>query len=118
MKNKAAAGEAKNKAAALTPYAVLLVKPTDADEVVRKAYHAIVRSCHPDVRHDDAAKARWFEVTEAYAAVETKEARDTWQRGRDLMASKCVGCNGTGVRGTRMFKGKIHHCEFCRGVGV
>ena len=30
----------------MTPYAVLLVRPTDTDAVVRKVYHALARANH------------------------------------------------------------------------
>ena len=101
-----------------TPYAILLVKPTDSDEVIRKAYHILARASHPDiVGTGPATRATWHRVTEAYNQVKTQELRDTLQKRSALLSGECVRCKGAGVTGTRMFKGTIKLCEECKGEG-
>ena len=101
----------------MTPYAVLLVKPGDTDEVIRKTYHELAKACHPDVHYDDAAKERWFDATAAYGAVKTAALRAEWAKKQKLMAGLCDVCKGVGVVGTRMFKGRVHICAACNGYG-
>lgn len=99
-----------------TPYAVLLVRPGDPDEVIRRAYHEIARREHPDAV---AAKPSdsWFAATEAYSAIKTAEKRAAWEAGARLLSGGCAACKGCGVKGTRMFKGVIRVCEGCGGEG-
>lgn len=98
----------------MTPFATLLVKPTDDDDVIRKAYHAIARRTHPDTNEPST---EWYTATAAYTAIKTAKARETWAKRQELLAGECDGCKGFGVKGTRMFKGKIRLCDICRGEG-
>jgi len=106
-----------------TPYAVLLAKPNDSDETVRKLYHELVRYCHPDAQRGlpEVSKvkltARWHEFTTAYSAIKTDALRSSWAASRFLLSGQCATCKGCGVTGTRMFKGKIKLCKDCGGEG-
>lgn len=99
----------------MTPYAVLLVKPSDSYDVIRKAYHDIAKKTHPD--RDPTEGAAWETATAAYTAIKTQDARETWERMMSNLANPCDECACSGVKGTRMFKGKIRVCENCKGMG-
>lgn len=102
----------------MTPYAVLLAKPTDTDETIRKLYHAIAREAHPDSAGPDMKPSDlWFAATEAYTAIKTEDRRARWEEQQALLSGRCTECEGSGVRGTRMFKGKIKLCGACKGGG-
>lgn len=101
----------------MTPYAVLLVKPTDSDEVVRKTYHVLARASHPDRQMTQLPPAGWYVATAAYTSIKTLQARTTWMDKQRLLSELCNDCDGIGVKGTRMFKGKIKLCATCKGEG-
>ena len=102
----------------MTPYAILLVKPSDSDEVIRKTYYVLARDSHPDVvGTGSVARAKWELATEAYNAIKTEELRTVWTHHAALLAGLCAKCAGAGTVGTRMFKGKIRVCEACCGEG-
>lgn len=100
----------------MTPYAILTVKPADADETIRKAYHAIAREEHPD-KTGLAVTERWQAATTAYAAVKTAAKREDWLKRQSLLSGFCADCAGSGVRGSRMFKGRVKLCAACEGAG-
>lgn len=100
----------------MTPYAVLLVKPTDTDELIRKTYHVQARKEHPDLVKVEPSD-NWYIATTAYTAVKTETKRAAWMEKQSLLSGFCDPCGGSGVRGTRMFKGKIKICEVCKGEG-
>jgi hypothetical protein len=100
----------------VTPYAVLLVKPTDTDEVVRKAYHETARRDHPDA-NGGRPGPMWHTATAAYAAIKTAAARESWAKRQSALSGRCELCDGCGVRGTRMFGGRIRACDGCGGAG-
>lgn len=103
----------------MTPYATLLVKPTDGDETIRKAYHVLAKQNHPDgAGWSGEPNAAWYATTAAYTAIKTFEARAAWKRQSDLLAGQCASCAGVGVLGTRMFKGKLRICMTCKGEGI
>ncbi len=99
----------------MTPYAILLVKPTDSDEIIRKTYHVFARQTHSDL--NDGKREDWEKFTAAYTAIKTAEQRVAWATKRGMLAGLCVTCEGSGVRGTRLFKGKVRLCEECKGEG-
>jgi DnaJ-class molecular chaperone len=49
--------------------------------------------------------------------VKTAAAREAWARRQSALSGACAICNGSGVLGTRMFKGKIRACDSCSGMG-
>ena len=100
----------------MTPYALLLVKPNDPDEVIRKAYHAQAETQHPDA-NGGTPGPQWYTATAAYNAIKTETLRQAWARRQGALAGLCATCEGSGVVGTRMFKGKIRLCNGCQGEG-
>jgi DnaJ-class molecular chaperone len=100
----------------MTPYATLLVKPTDDDKTIRKTYHRLVEDHHPD-RNAGVPGPRWETLTRAYNAIKTLEARERWEEAQKMLAARCSRCSGSGVGGTRMFKGRIRVCDICEGSG-
>lgn len=102
----------------MTPYAVLLVRPTDTDAVVRKVYHALARANHPDRDGANGVPGPlWTAVTEAYKHTATQERRDAWWREVSLLSAGCAACGGFGVRGSRVGGARIKACDACGGEG-
>lgn len=99
----------------MTPYAILLVKDTDPDEVIRNTYWVFAKQHHPDVPGN--VPVEWTKYTDAYTLIKTKEAREALAKKQGLLSGFCDACKGTGVQGTRMFKGKIKVCTACNGEG-
>jgi DnaJ-class molecular chaperone len=99
----------------MTPYAILLVKPTDSDDDIRKTYQVFARATHADLNLHK--REEWERYTSAYTLVKTEEARMKWGKRQSTMAGLCGDCDGCGVRGTRRFKGKIQVCSACKGEG-
>jgi len=107
----------------MTPYAVLLVKPTDTEDIIRAAYHALARESHPDKFRNttsyEAAQAEllWTAATTAYTLVKTESARAKWAAQQYLLSGMCATCSGYGVTGTRLAGRKIRVCASCSGEG-
>lgn len=107
----------------MTPYCILLAKPNDSDEIIRKLYHGLARYCHPDARRgmpeasQEKLNFQWHRITEAYSAIKTDALRAQWAASQFLLSGQCGKCAGSGVVGTRMFKGKITECKDCKGEG-
>jgi DnaJ-class molecular chaperone len=107
----------------MTPYAVLLARPTDSDDAIRALYHVIARRTHPDAAAatygtaQEALKAEWHTATDAYTAIKTVKAREAWERSRKLLSGLCAPCRGEGTQGTRRFKGVVRLCAACGGAG-
>lgn len=116
----------------LTPYAVLLVRPSDDDDTIRRAFHALSKQLHPDAlvgndaRHELHGSLRtttakppdqWYVVVGAYSAVKTREMRDQYHRYIHGLSGVCAKCDGAGVHGGRSLGGSIKICESCQGEG-
>ena len=103
----------------MTPWAELLVNPAMVtDEVVRKAFQALSRTEHPDLRRDRQPGPRWFAITAAYSAVKTTGLRATWHRQQAALAGLCGGCGGVGVTVKLLGKDKgVRPCATCAGEG-
>jgi len=103
----------------VTPWAELLLNPITATDVtVRKAFQALSRSEHPDLRTDRQPGPRWFAATAAYSAVKTLGLRTTWHRRQAALAGLCGGCGGVGVTVKLVGKGKgVRVCAACAGEG-
>ena len=56
-------------------YAVLQVSPEATDQEVRSAYRRLALQFHPDKNPDPSAKARFQEISKAYAVLGNKEKR-------------------------------------------
>jgi DnaJ-class molecular chaperone len=102
----------------MTPYAVLLVKPTDDDAVIRARFHELIRPEHPDLGGASGKPGEnWSALTEAYGLVKTSSARQSWERKVRTLAGLCTSCQGFGVRGSRIGGGRITICPACQGEG-
>ena len=105
----------------MTPYAELLVRPADSDDVIRARFHELARRCHPDVvltRHGTDWRrlaAEWARCSGAYALVKTQALRDAWERSEALIAGRCRACRGVGITGGALKKATV--CAGCRGEG-
>jgi DnaJ-class molecular chaperone len=103
----------------VTPYATLLVKPTDDDAAIRSAYHALARKNHSDVTVDHRPGPAWFASTEAYNLVKTEGARAAWWLSQCSMAGLCGTCSGLGVTWHRTGWDKaVRICAACSGEGL
>lgn len=61
-------------------YEVLGVKRTDSEAEIKKAYRKKARKYHPDFNKDDGAEKKFKEVSEAYAVLSNKEAKQKYDR--------------------------------------
>ena len=100
----------------MTPWAVLLVRPTDDDATIRRVYHALARLEHPDGT-GAAPDPAWYAATEAYGQLKTLKTRETWLHEVQLLSGTCTTCDGLGVTGSRAAGGKIKICITCSGEG-
>jgi DnaJ-class molecular chaperone len=101
----------------VTPYAVLLVKPTDDDLTIRKRFHELSWILHPD-RNYGTPGASWQAVIDAYQQVKTQERRTDWCSTQGQLARMCIGCQGYGVTWRRVGKDKSAAiCSACGGEG-
>ncbi len=100
----------------MTPYAVLLVTPNEADAEIRAAYHKMAEQHHPD-KNNGIPGPRWHEATEAYNIVKTEELRGLLLRKQSLLAGLCKDCEGSGVVSSRLGKKKVRVCTKCFGEG-
>jgi DnaJ-class molecular chaperone len=103
----------------VTPYAVLLVKPTDDDDMIRKRFHELARSQHPD--RDGAAGVPgplWQTLIDAYGQVKTAQLRAAWHQAQVHLARLCLTCEGLGVTWRRVGKDRAATiCGKCNGEG-
>lgn len=102
----------------MTPYAELLVRPSDSDEVIRRWFHVLSRLEHPD---RDGAQGHpgphWYALTAAYGAIRTLGMRTAWAASQARLSGLCVVCGGFGVTGSRVGKALPKVCVACNGEG-
>ena len=103
----------------MTPWAELLVRPSDDDLTIRKRFHILIADQHPDRDGADGEPgARWYDLTRAYSAIKTEDARTAWLATRAKLARLCQDCNSLGVKIRRLGKDKgISVCAICGGEG-
>ncbi len=105
----------------MTPYATLIVRPADADEVIRARFHQLARRCHPDAvltrRGTNFLKLTedWVRYSGAYGLIKTAALRQEWERRESIRAERCKQCAGNGVTGGPLSGVKV--CERCKGEG-
>ena len=102
-----------------TPYAFLLVKPGDDDLTIRKRFHELSKTQHPD-RHGagGAPGPLWQPLVDAYGQVKTAALRVQWHREQVQLARLCPTCEGLGVTWKRVGKDRSPIiCEKCGGEG-
>lgn len=102
-----------------TPYAVLLVRPSDSDAVVRERYYEMAELYHPDKEHpgDAEASGEWHEINTAYQAIKTAHLRGQLGVTITKQSRLCGVCHGTGVTGMRLGKQTVMECLSCEGKG-
>jgi DnaJ-class molecular chaperone len=102
----------------MTPYATLLLRPSDSDDTVRARFHALSKHEHPDRPGAGGVPGTfWYVLTDAYASVKTAELRAGWERAQRSLSGLCPECDGFGVQGSRVAGGKIRVCDACEGQG-
>jgi DnaJ-class molecular chaperone len=102
----------------VTPYAVLLVRPSDDDLTIRKRFHVLSRTEHPDRDGAGGAPgAQWYVLTAAYGAVKTLMLRRAWEASQKRLSGLCASCQGFGVTGSRVGRAVPRICGACGGLG-
>ena len=102
----------------MTPYAVLLVRPTDDDLTIRKAFHRLAELHHPD-KNNGASSQDWIAAVEAYSLVKTAQLRADLERRGAALSSVCKECGGFGVKSSSLLgrSGAVKSCIACHGEG-
>ncbi|MBI3215636.1 MAG: molecular chaperone DnaJ [Mycobacterium sp.] len=83
-------------------YGLLGVSQGASDSEIKRAYRKLARELHPDVNPDEAARARFSEITVAYEVLSDPEKRRVVDLGGDPMegaASAGAGFSGFGGLG-------------------
>lgn len=108
----------------MTPYALLLVRPTDDDDAIRRRFHALIRAEHPDGGGAQGTPGTmWYVLKSAYEAVKTEALRTAWSRAHAdalLLSGLCVNCLGYGVTWRRTGLAARQGptvCSVCNGEG-
>ena len=103
----------------MTPYSVLLVKPTDDDLTIRKRFHELSKANHPDRPGAGGVPGPlWQVLVDAYGQVKTAALRAQWCRAQSQLARLCTICGGNGVTWRRVGKDRSPIiCEKCNGEG-
>jgi DnaJ-class molecular chaperone len=93
-----------------SPYAILGLEPNADPRAARAAFHAVAKSCHPDVNSDPQARQRFEEAREAYRVITLGAASADIGRvgspraGRmteiDLEVSVWIAARGGSVKGS------------------
>lgn len=103
----------------MTPYAVMCIKPSDDDQVIRKRFHELSKSQHPD--RDGAGGVpgpQWQALVDAYGQVKTVGHRTAWHQAQVHLARLCSTCEGLGVIWRRVGRDRSPIiCEKCNGEG-
>jgi DnaJ-class molecular chaperone len=100
----------------LTPYAVLLLRPSATDDEIRQRFHALAKTQHPD--RDGAGGTPgplWYALSAAYTSIKRQANRDAWERAEALRSRRCAACKGAGTTGGRL--GGVKVCAACLGTG-
>ena len=102
-----------------TPYAFLLVKPSDDDLTIRKRFHELSKGQHPDRPGAGGVRGPlWQPLVDAYGQVKTVGNRTAWHRAQSQLARLCASCSGNGVTWKRVGRDKgAVVCSVCDGEG-
>lgn len=98
----------------MTPYAVLLVRPLNTDDEIRKRFQQLAVHHHPD--RDGAGGTPgplWYYITAAYTAIKTEAKRKALEEELKHSAGVCGTCAGSGVTGRKV----VQVCASCLGMG-
>lgn len=109
-----------------THYEVLRVASDASDDEVRKAFHAIAKTHHPDAVNleglsdtDIILMAQyWVEAQASYEAVKTPILRSQYDARLRMMSRPCKPCKGTGTTQKRTgWSVTDITCPTCNGTG-
>ena len=103
----------------MTPYAILLCKPSDTDLAIRKRFHELSKTQHPDRSGAGGVPGSlWQDLVDAYGQVKTDERRIAWHQAQAHLARLCHTCEGLGIAWKRIGKNKdAVVCVKCNGEG-
>ena len=77
-------------------YGLLGVSQGASDSEIKRAYRKLARELHPDINPDEAAQARFQEISVAYEVLSDPEKRRIVDLGGDPLATAGAGGNGFG----------------------
>ena len=80
-------------------YGLLGVSRNASDADIKRAYRRLARELHPDVNPDDAAQAKFQEISAAYEVLSDPEKRRIVDLGGDPLESPAAGAGGFGNLG-------------------
>ena len=102
-----------------TPFAVLQIKPSDDDLTIRKRFHELSKSQHPDRPGAGGIPGPlWQQLVDAYGQVKTATHRTAWHQAQAQLARLCHTCEGLGVTWKRVGRDRSATiCGECNGEG-
>lgn len=77
-------------------YGLLGVSKNASDADIKRAYRKLARELHPDVNPDEAAQAKFKEISVAYEVLSDPDKRRIVDLGGDPLESAAAGGNGFG----------------------
>lgn len=77
-------------------YGLLGVSKNPSDADIKRAYRKLARELHPDVNPDEAAQAKFKEISVAYEVLSDPDKRRIVDLGGDPLESAAAGGNGFG----------------------
>ena len=80
-------------------YGLLGVSPKATDQEIKRAYRKLARELHPDVNPDEAAQARFKDISTAYEVLSDPEKRRVVDLGGDPLQQGGGGAGGFGGAG-------------------
>ena len=80
-------------------YGLLGVSPKATDQEIKRAYRKLARELHPDVNPDEAAQARFKDISTAYEVLSDPEKRRIVDLGGDPLQQGGGGAGGFGGAG-------------------
>ena len=77
-------------------YGLLGVSRNASDADMKRAYRKLARELHPDVNPDEAAQAKFQEISAAYEVLSDPEKRRIVDLGGDPLENAAAGAGGFG----------------------
>ena len=77
-------------------YGLLGVSKTASDADIKRAYRKLARELHPDINPDEAAQAKFKEISAAYEVLSDPEKRRIVDLGGDPLQSAGASAGGFG----------------------
>lgn len=102
----------------MTPYAILLVRSGDGDDVISRRFQSLSKSQHPDRPGAGGEPGpEWYAIANAYTVIRYADARLKWKEAMRMLSGLCSDCKGYGTVGSRVLGSKVRVCGSCQGVG-